>query len=46
MVLSAPACISISWLEGGQEFSPMHKTHFDNPLNISCENEWRNIWED
>lgn len=46
MVLSAPACISISWLEGGQEFSPMHKTHFDNPLDISCENEWRNIWED
>lgn len=44
--LSAPACISISWLEGETDFSSRNKVPFGNPLNESCEGIWDNIWED
>ncbi len=44
--LSAPACISISWLEGKTDFSSRNKVPFGNPLNKSCEGIWDNIWED
>ena len=46
IALSAPACISISWLEGNPEFSSRNKTHFGNPLTEPCEDIWNNIWED
>ena len=44
--LSAPACISISWLEGKTDFSSRNKVSFGNPLSKSCEGAWENIWED
>ena len=44
--LSAPACISISWLEGKPEFSSRNHTNFGNPVSESCEDKWENIWED
>ena len=44
--LSAPACISISWLEGKPEFSSRNHANFGNPLSESCEDKWENIWED
>lgn len=46
LVMSAPAGFNISWLEGKPEFSPKNKTHFGNPITKSCENEWKNIWEE
>lgn len=46
LVMSAPAGFNISWLEGKPEFSPKNKTHFGNPIMKSCENEWKNIWEE
>jgi len=45
-VKSAPACLSISWLEGNQKFSPKNQVDFDNPLKESCENKWENIWDE
>lgn len=44
--LSAPAGITISWLEGKPEFSSRNPTHFGNPLTVSCEDKWSNIWEE
>ena len=46
--LSAPACISISWLEGKPEFSSRNHAHFGNPLTETekCEDKWENIWEE
>ncbi len=44
--LSAPACISISWLEGKPDFSTRNHANFGNPLLESCEDNWNNIWED
>ncbi len=44
--LSAPACISISWLEGKPEFSSRNHADFGNPLSESCEDKWNNIWEE
>ena len=46
IALSAPACISISWLEGKPEFSSRNKVSFGNPLTESCESIWDNIWEE
>ena len=46
LVLSAPAGIRVSWLEGNKEFSPRNKTPFDNPIKEKCEDEWKNIWMD
>ena len=46
LVLSAPAGIRVSWLEGNPEFSPKNKTHFGNPIKGKCEDEWDNIWKD
>ena len=46
IALSAPACISISWLEGKPDFSSRNKVHFGNPITESCEDIWDNIWED
>ena len=43
---SAPACISISWLEGNPLFSSKNKNTFGNPLTDTCEGKWKNIWED
>lgn len=43
--LSAPAGITVSWLEGKPEFSPRNNTHFGNPLTESCEDKWSNIWK-
>lgn len=44
--LSAPACLTISWLEGKPEFSPRNQADFCNPLSESCEDKWENIWKD
>lgn len=44
--LSAPAGISISWLEGKPEFSTRNFVNFGNPVSESCEDKWNNIWED
>lgn len=44
--LSAPAGLSISWLEGKPEFSPRNQADFGNPLSESCEDKWENIWKD
>ena len=46
LVTSAPACISISWLEGNTDFSSRNKANFGNPLKESCEDIWDYIWED
>ena len=46
LVLSAPACFSVSWLEGNNEFSPRNKTVFGNPITETCEDKWTNIWKD
>lgn len=46
LVTSAPACISISWLEGNPMFSSRNKTTFGNPLKDTCEGKWDNIWKD
>lgn len=45
-VKSAPAGITISWLEGKPEFSPRVQEDFGNPLKETCENKWENIWEE
>ena len=44
--LSAPAGLSISWLEGKPEFSSRNQAYFGNPLMESCEDKWENIWND
>ena len=44
--LSAPAGLTISWLEGKPEFSPRNQADFGNPLSESCEDKWENIWKD
>lgn len=45
-VKSAPAGLSISWLEGGTCFSPTVQIEFGNPIEESCENKWENIWKE
>ena len=42
----APACISISWLEGESAFSPRTPEDFGNPIKGTCEDKWENIWEE
>lgn len=46
LVLSAPVGISLSWLEGCQEFSPRNNNFFGNPITEKCEDEWNNIWKE
>ena len=46
LVTSAPACISISWLEGSSYFSSRNKVDFGNPIKVTCEDMWEYIWED
>lgn len=43
---SAPACLYVSWLEGGTFFSPRFQEEFGNPIKESCENKWENIWKE
>ena len=46
IVLNAPAGLTISWLEGREEFSPTRKEPWGNPITETCEDKWTNIWED
>jgi hypothetical protein len=46
LVLSAPADISINWLEGNPGFSPTSNAHFGNPITETCEDKWDNIWKE
>lgn len=46
LVLSAPAGIRVSWLEGNPEFSPRNNAHFGNPIIEKCEDKWDNIWKE
>ena len=43
---SAPAGISISWLEGKSEFSPRTPKDFGNPIKTTCENKWEYVWDE
>ena len=42
----APAGISISWLEGKNEFAPRTPDGFGNPIKETCEDKWENIWDE
>lgn len=46
LVLSAPAGLYLSWLEGCPEFSTRNKNYFGNPVTDTCEDKWNNIWKD
>ena len=43
-VKTAPAGLSVSWLEGKPYFSPRVQVDFGNPIKQTCENQWQNIW--
>jgi Holliday junction resolvase-like predicted endonuclease len=43
-VKTAPAGLSVSWLEGKPEFSPRVPIDFGNPIKETCEDQWENIW--
>lgn len=43
-VKTAPAGLSVSWLEGKPKFSPKIQIDFGNPIKKTCENQWQNIW--
>lgn len=45
-VKNAPACITISWLEGKPNFSPRTPEEFGNPIKETCEDKWENIWKE